>query len=47
MKASVGVEVTLHVFLTSALDGDDWSASGCNRIYLRGTPLVRVGKEAG
>jgi hypothetical protein len=27
MKTYLGVEVQLHSFLTSALDGDEWSAS--------------------
>jgi len=26
MKMYAGVEVQLHTFLTSALDGDEWSA---------------------
>ena len=26
MKANAGVEVQLHSFLISALDGDEWSA---------------------
>jgi hypothetical protein len=26
MKAYVGMEIQLHAFLTSALDGDEWSA---------------------
>jgi hypothetical protein len=49
MKASVGVEVQLHVYLTSALDGGEWSPSRSNRIYLKGNnPFpVGVGQEAG
>jgi hypothetical protein len=38
MKAYGGVELYLHVFLTSALDGGEWSASRCGRF----TPRERV-----
>jgi hypothetical protein len=35
-----GLEVLLHVFLTSALGGDEWSASRPNRfIPGEGTPI--------
>jgi hypothetical protein len=34
MKTLWGVEVQLHAFLTSALDDDEWSASG----HIRFTP---------
>jgi hypothetical protein len=32
MKAYVGVDVWIHVFLISALDGDEYSASHPGRI---------------
>jgi hypothetical protein len=38
MEAYWGVEVKLHAFLTSALDGDEWSASRLGRF----TPRERV-----
>jgi hypothetical protein len=38
MKTYWGVEVKLHAFLTSALDGDEWSASRPGRF----TPRERV-----
>jgi hypothetical protein len=34
MKTSRGSEVGLHAFLTSALDGDEWSASFPGRFTL-------------
>jgi hypothetical protein len=38
MKMHGGVEVQLHAFLTSAVDGDDWSASRPGRF----TPGERI-----
>jgi hypothetical protein len=38
MKAYGGVDVPIHIFLTSALDGDEWSASRPSRF----TPRERV-----
>jgi len=35
MKTNGGVEVYLHTFLTSTLDGGDWSASRLGRFYPR------------
>jgi hypothetical protein len=35
MKVHWGVEVQLHQFLTSALDGGEWSASRPGRFSLR------------
>jgi hypothetical protein len=39
MKAYGEVEVYFHAFLTSALDGDEWSASRPWRFTLRETAL--------
>jgi hypothetical protein len=35
MKAYLGVEVYLHTFLTSAIDGCEWSTSRPGRFILR------------
>jgi hypothetical protein len=40
MKAYWGVDVQLHVFLTSALDGCEWSASRLGRFALRETHWI-------
>jgi hypothetical protein len=53
MKAYVGVIVLIHIFLTSALAGDDWSASRPGRFTPRdrapGTHWIGgwVGSKAG
>jgi hypothetical protein len=47
MEANWGVEVYLHVFLTSALDGSQWSASSPGRFTPREITLVSIGYEAG
>jgi len=36
MKTYWGVEVRLHAFLTSELDGGEWSASRSRSLYLQG-----------
>jgi hypothetical protein len=36
MKAYEGVDVYIHIFLTSALAGDEWSASRTGRF----TPVI-------
>jgi hypothetical protein len=33
MKANWGLEALLHAYLTSALDGGEWSASRPGRLY--------------
>jgi hypothetical protein len=43
MKTYWGVELWLHVFLTSALDGGEWSASRPGRFTIRKEPLVPIG----
>jgi hypothetical protein len=51
MKAYWGVEVELHAFLTSALDGGDWSASRPGHFTRRertsGTHWIEAGLVAG
>jgi hypothetical protein len=48
MKMCLGVEVQLHAFLTSELDGDEWSASRPGRFNPpRKEPLIPIGQEAG
>jgi hypothetical protein len=42
MKMYMGVEVKLHVFLTSALDGSKWSASCLGHFTLgRMAPIIQ------
>jgi hypothetical protein len=41
MKLYVGVDVKIHVFLTSALVGGEWSASPSGK-----EPLLPIGHEA-
>jgi hypothetical protein len=46
MKAYVGVDVYIHVFLTSALAGGEWSTSHPDRFTPPGKePLVLIGQE--
>jgi hypothetical protein len=47
MKAYGGVDVQIHVFLTSALDGGEWSASSPWRFTCGEKPPVPTGQEAG
>jgi len=42
VKAYGGMEVWLHVFLTSALDGDEWSASRPSRFTPGKEPPVPI-----
>jgi hypothetical protein len=47
MKEHWGVEVHFHAFLTSALDGGEWSASRADRFTPRKETLVpNVGSRA-
>jgi hypothetical protein len=43
MKAYRGVDVSTHVFLTSALVGDEWSASRPGLFTPGEEPLVSIG----
>jgi hypothetical protein len=42
IKANDGVEVNFHAFLTSALNGDEWSVSRSVLFYPRGKPQVGI-----
>jgi hypothetical protein len=46
MKAYWGVEVWLHAFLISVLDGGEWSASRPGRFTPMEKTLVPTGQEA-
>jgi hypothetical protein len=43
MKEYGGVDVYIHVFLTSALVGGEWSASRTGRFTPRDEPAVTIG----
>jgi hypothetical protein len=47
MKEYGGVDVQIHVFLTSALAGSEWSASGPGRFTTGEKAPIPIGKEAG
>jgi hypothetical protein len=47
MKAYWGVELQLHAFLTSALNGSEWSASRPATLHPGKEPLVPIGQETG
>jgi hypothetical protein len=51
MKAYGGVDIYIHIFLTSELPGGDWSASRSSRFIVgeRAAPWIRgwVGPRAG
>jgi hypothetical protein len=47
MKTYGGVDVQIHVSLTSALAGGEWSASRPGRFTPGKEPPVPIGKEAG
>jgi hypothetical protein len=47
MKTYVGVEVQLHSFLTSALDGSEWSASQPGRFPPGKSPTLPIGYGTG
>jgi len=46
IKTCEGVEVKLRAFLTTTLDGGEWSASGFDSLVLGKKPLIPVGEEA-
>jgi hypothetical protein len=43
MKTYRGVDVEIHVFLTSALDGGEWLVSSCSRFTAGEKTLVPIG----
>jgi hypothetical protein len=47
MKAYGGVDVYIHIFLTSALVGGEWSASRPAALSPGKEPPVPIGQEAG
>jgi hypothetical protein len=46
MKTYGGIEANLHAFLTSALDGGEWSASHSGHLSLLDTRLWLAGHRA-
>jgi hypothetical protein len=47
IKAYKGIEAWLHSFLTSALDGDEWSASRSGRFALGKEPRYPFNRRLG
>ena len=47
VKAYKGMEIQHHAFLTSALDSDPWSASGCGWFTPEERASVPTEKESG
>jgi hypothetical protein len=47
MKAYVGMDVQIHVFLTSVLVRDEWSASRPGRLNPRKQNAVPIKQDAG
>jgi hypothetical protein len=47
MKAYMGVDVYIHIFLTSALAGGEWSASRPGSFTPRKEPPVPIVQEVG
>jgi hypothetical protein len=45
--AYVGADVEIHIFLTSALAGDEWSASRPGRVISGERAPVPIGQEVG